>query len=175
MARFEFQVCHQWVSKFDPKESAEFTQTFQSMRSTGTAYLTGYSCNTLREMWSHGMIRWGEAEIQEQKIRNMKLPFDPGFDLSSPLSGPTIFVRQPDDGGKVAIMNGNHRTAKILFEGAATSETLYVLELSSPEASLQLLGVAPIAKYTNPRMPFAYDFASTASTATFSQSFVTVI
>lgn len=163
LALFEHQVCHQWVKNFEPDEGAAFTSTFQAMRSTGTAYLTGYSWDTLNEMKQRGMLRWGEAKIQEHKIRNMKLPLDPGFDLSAPQSGPPIFVRQPDDRGKIAILNGNHRTAKLLIEGEATRETLYVLELASPEASFELLGVVPSARYTNPSMPWVNTYTFTSN------------
>lgn len=163
LALFEHQVCQQWMKNLDLDEGATYTSTFQAMRSSGTAYLTGYSWDTLNEMEQGGMLRWGEAKIQEDKIRNMKLPLDPGFDLSAPGSGPPIFVRQPDNRGTIAIMNGNHRTAKLLIEGEATRETLYVLELASPEASFELFGVVPSARYTTPLMSWVHNYTFTSS------------
>jgi hypothetical protein len=159
MALLEFQVCQKWVANFEPEEGAAFTATFQQMRSEGDAYITGYSAQTLREMHDRGLIRWGESEIQQDKLRNLNLPLDPGFDLSGPFQGPPIFVRQPEDGDRIAIMNGNHRTAKVLLYGAPLSASIYVLELASPEASERLLGTAPLAKYTSPRMPDVFNYS----------------
>jgi hypothetical protein len=162
MDAFEFQVCHRWTLNFGPEEGAIFNDTFQEMRSSGSAYLTGYSYQTLQDMHDQGMIRWGEAEINAQKLRGLTLPLDPGFDLSGSFKGPPIFVRQPDDGGGIVIMNGNHRVAKVLSCGAPLSASIYVLELASPEASERLLGIAPSMGYASPRMPanFNYSFNS---------------
>lgn len=158
MDLFEYQVCHRWTLNFGPEEGAAFNATFQEMQSNGNAYLTGYSYQELRDMNDRGMILWGEAEIQEQKLRGVTLPLDPGYDLSGSFKGPTIFVRQPDDNNRIVIMNGNHRVAKVLGYGAPITASICVLELASPQASEELLGTAPIGGYANPRMPEAFHY-----------------
>lgn len=125
----------------------------------GTVCLTGYSSETLRSMRDQHLLRWGEVTIQENKLRSITLPIDPNYDLSGPYVGPPIFVRQPDDGNSVVIMNGNHRVAKVLFEGAPYSASIYVLELASPEASEQLLGTSPIGRCANPSLPAVYSYS----------------
>lgn len=168
-------VASNWIPLFDlrtrscrigsrtpsPKKIDETMILYHQMRAQGHLTIQAYSAKQLAGMYARGRIHWCEPELIEKKIDSITFPLVPDFNLvADNVGGPVIFVGSFFDKDQVSVLQGNHRTAAVLFRGQEHNESLYVLRFRASTYSQQLIGATPSEAFRSPKVPLKYSFSS---------------
>ena len=101
------------------------------MESRGFVTCKEYSAGRLRALEHMDRLNWKEAAHYENVLHRISLPLDPSRSFEKSGEGPIIFVRD-DKRDALVVMNGNHRTGKILKEEHNPDDyPAYVIEFNS--------------------------------------------
>jgi hypothetical protein len=161
LVRFENQVVSHWLPKVFSDDIEKTIGLYHSMKAEGRLTIEEYSAQRLATMYTHGKIEWCEASIDQHKIDGIVFPMNPEKDLlAENVGGPVIFVGNWLDKDRVSVMQGNHRTAAVLFRGQESDESLYVLRFRTVGDCQKLMGTTPSRTYRNPIIPekFSHTF-----------------
>jgi hypothetical protein len=161
LVRFENQIVSNWLPNALPEKIDETMALYHHMRAQGHLTIQAYSAKQLAGMYARGRIHWCEAQLNEKKIDSITFPLVPDFNLvADNVGGPVIFVGSFFDKDQVSVLQGNHRTAAVLFRGQEHNESLYVLRFRASTYSQQLIGATPSEGFRAPKVPLKYSFSS---------------
>ena len=154
LTRFENQVVSKWLPKALPEEIEQTMERYNTMRKAGYISIEAYSAHRLAALYQRGKIGWCEHILDEQKIDSISFPMNPEYDLLlENIGGPVIFIGDRFDKERICVMQGNHRTAAVLFRGQETNESLYVIRFMSSTHCQKLIHSTPNTGYRTPNIP----------------------
>lgn len=161
LVRFENQIVSNWLPNALPEKIEETMILYHHMRAQGHLTIQAYSAKQLAGMYARGRIHWCEPELFERKIDSISFPIVPEYNLvADNVGGPVIFVGSFFDKDQVSVLQGNHRTAAVLFRGQEHNQSLYVLRFRASTYSQQLIGATPSEGFRSPKIPIKYSFSS---------------
>lgn len=122
-----------WLPKFnEPELNFNAVEWYEDMKKRGLVICKENSPGELRSLEHMDRLRWKEAAHFEDVLNSIQLPLDPNRSFKDTGESPVIFVRDDKRNARV-VMNGNHRTGKILRKEHNPEDfPLYVIEFSSP-------------------------------------------
>ncbi len=124
------QIIETWLPKFNEPDF-DAVGWFKDMESRGFVTCKEYSAGRLRALEHMDRLNWKEAAHYENVLHRISLPLDPSRSFEKSGEGPIIFVRD-DKRDALVVMNGNHRTGKILREEHNPDDyPAYVIEFNS--------------------------------------------
>jgi|GEM_PF-4476450 len=139
----EDTIIETWLYKIDDDDPRCPVEQYRAMRAAGEVSCKEYSAEELRTLNTYDLLRWTEAAHYKAILAGITLPLDPSRDLSTPGSGPVIFVRLAAPVGAVLVLNGNHRTGAVVREEYNPYDhPLQVLEFSSTDAWEKMIGIS---------------------------------
>lgn len=157
LARFENQVVTKWLPKALPEDIDATMALYNTMRKAGHVSVEAYSAHRLAKLYQRGKIGWCEHILDEHKIESISFPMNPEYDLLlEKIGGPVIFIGDRFDRERICVMQGNHRTAAVLFRGQETNESLYAIRFKSSSYCQKLIHTTPSTGYLSPVIPSKY-------------------
>ena len=157
LARFENQVLSHWLPRVFAGNLEEGMTLYRNMRAQKAITFEVFSAKRLAAMYTREKLHWCENVLHQHKIDSINLPMDPEYDLLlDEVGGPVTFIGHPGDEGRVTIVQGNHRTAAVLFKGQERNESLYVLRFRGPRDSQEFMKISPDISYLSPKIPEKY-------------------
>ena len=126
------QIIDTWLPKFnEPDLNFNAVEWYKDMEKRGLVTCKEYSPGELRSLEHMDRLLWKEVAHFEDVLNSIQLPLDPNRSFGDAGESPVIFIRDDKRNARV-VMNGNHRTGKILREEHNPEEySLYVIEFSS--------------------------------------------
>jgi len=126
-------------------------ELYNSMRKAGYVSVQAYSAHRLAKLYQRGKIGWCEHILDEHKIDSISFPMNPEYDLLlEKIGGPVIFIGDRFDKERICVMQGNHRTAAVLFRGQDTNESLYAIRFMSSSHCQKLIHTTPQHRLPQP-------------------------